>query len=61
MEADQRKRDLVKQTSAEADLIIMGFNESFLRKGEVGYFQGYEGLCNILFVGVPNERNAKIN
>jgi len=60
MNADQRKRDLVRQTSAEADLIIMGFNESYLRKDEVAFFQGYESLCNILFVGAPNEKSANI-
>ena len=51
---NQRRKDIVNQHSHEADLVILGFNESYIRQGEINYFQGIESLGNVLFVGSPS-------
>ena len=55
LKENQNYKDVVNKYSNEADLTILGFNEGYVRHGEPTYFQGYQNLGNILFVGTPTE------
>lgn len=44
------RKALINQTSKLADLTLLGFHESSLKSKELGLFEGYEGIGNILFV-----------
>ncbi|MCT4625144.1 MAG: hypothetical protein N4A46_16080 [Schleiferiaceae bacterium] len=46
---ETNKKDLVNKHSAEADLVIMGINESHLKQMNVDAFMGYDQVGNILF------------
>jgi hypothetical protein len=59
MPAAQKMKDLINETSNEADLVIMGFNERYTKAEELSFFSGYDKLGNILFVGSPQEPNVK--
>ncbi|MEL6536631.1 MAG: amino acid permease, partial [Bacteroidota bacterium] len=45
-----RKRDVIKERSAEADLVMVGFLPEQLKQKGGEVFQDYEGLANILFL-----------
>ena len=56
---NQRRKDIVTTHSHDADLVILGFNESYLRHGEISYFENLGALGNILFVGSPSDSNSQ--
>jgi len=45
-----RKRDVIQERSAEADLVMVGFLPEQLKQKGAEMFQDYEGLANILFL-----------
>ncbi len=49
-------QDLVRRHSADADLVILGFEEHALRDGELACFHGFDGVGNILFVHTTRPR-----
>jgi len=53
-------KSIVRQRSAEADLILLGFRgESIKKKGEE-LFSGYDGLGSILFVHAVSEKEINM-
>jgi hypothetical protein len=49
------RRDEIRKSSRDADLVILGFvGEALLHRREE-LFEGYEGLCNILWVNTMKE------
>ena len=51
LKSDEILKDAINKRSVSADLIILGFNYAELHHGNASYFEGFNDLCNILFVG----------
>ena len=47
---NQRKRDVIRERSAEADLVMVGFLPEMVKQKGAEVFADYDGLANILFV-----------
>lgn len=43
-------KSLIRKTSAEADLAIVGFQQDNITEHGIETFSGYEDICNVLFV-----------
>lgn len=50
------KKDLINKHSADADLVIMGINDSILRHGLTEPFLGFDNVGNILFAHNNNQQ-----
>lgn len=55
MKEDQKRREVIIQRSADADLTLIGFRTEKLQNGST-HFQGYGDLGNILFVASQQEK-----
>jgi amino acid transporter len=53
--AGSEKRQIVRQRSRDADLIVLGFVEQLLLHEREKMFDGWEGLCNLMFVNTTKE------
>lgn len=47
---NMRKRDIIRDRSAEADLVMVGFVPEMVKQQGSGIFADYDGLANILFI-----------
>lgn len=55
----QTKKDMIKETSRAADLIVIGFRNEAIKQLGAETFLGYEGLSNVLFVNAQEEKEIK--
>lgn len=53
------KKSIIKDTSRDADLTIIGFREEAVKKHQEQLFLGFEELGNVLFVHAAAEKNIK--
>jgi hypothetical protein len=54
-ESGRKRREIVCGKSRDADLVVLGFLGDQLLREKEKLFEGYEGLCNILFVNSTHE------
>jgi len=52
---EHNRREIIREKSRDADLIILGFVGKALLHEQEKLFQGYNGLCNVLFVNTTRE------
>ncbi len=52
---DLDRRDLIRERSRDADLIIVGFRAEAIKRRKQEVFTGYEGVGNVLFVNTKKE------
>lgn len=52
-------RDIINQTSVDADLTLIGFREEALKQLKESVFQGYNHIGNILFVNAHESKEIK--
>lgn len=52
---DLDRRDLIRERSKDADLIIVGFRAEAIKRLKQEIFMGYDGVGNVLFVNTKKE------
>ncbi|MEQ9231591.1 MAG: amino acid permease, partial [Cyclobacteriaceae bacterium] len=53
------RKEMIKETSKAADLIIIGFRTEVIKQKGPETFLGFEGLSNVLFVNAQEEKEIK--
>ena len=52
-------RDAIALHSRDADLTILGFNDDDIEDQKAGFFEGYDGIGNVMFVNASKEVNIE--
>ncbi len=52
-------KSIIKQYSQDADLLILGFLSEAIKRFGTEVFEGFDGLCNVLFVTTEERKQIK--
>jgi hypothetical protein len=52
-------KSIIKQYSQDADFLILGFLSEALKRFGTEVFEGFDGLCNVLFVTTEERKQIK--
>jgi amino acid transporter len=52
-------KSIIHQNSKDADMLVLGFLSEAIKRFGTEVFEGYDGLCNILFLTTENRKQIK--